>query len=120
MADSYWQGIHWFLYFLNDTRARFGLPRLNLSYELCNDCQKHNEWMAQIGGLSHSSIGGFSENIAALGYKPEPQWAAKDFLRIWFDCPYHREILLQRDSYWAGLAFYYTDNGIYATFRICR
>lgn len=119
MADSYWQSVHWFLFYLNDIRGRFGFPRLNMSYQLCEDCQSHNRWMASGGGLNHSSYPGYSENIALLEWKPEIGRAVGEFLRMWLSCQGHRDILLQND-FWCGIAFYYSDNGIFATFRICR
>jgi uncharacterized protein YkwD len=117
---GHWESLNLFVYYLNGIRQRNGVSSVSLSYQMSGDCQKHNSWMANGGGLNHSGLNSFCwENIAWLGWKPEFRVAVGEILRIWMEDSGHRDILLSSGLY-VGMALYYSQDGTFGTFRISR
>jgi uncharacterized protein YkwD len=115
---EYWESLNLFVYYLNGIRQRNGRGYVTLSYQMSEDCQKHNSWMANWGGLNHSELClPCGENIAWLGWKPEYDRAVGEILRIWMSDDGHRDILL-RSGLYIGVALYHSQDGIFGTFRI--
>lgn len=116
--NEYWQAIYWFVETLNRLRQNYNQPQLSLTGKACDDCQKHNEWMSKIHDLQHSPFPGYSENIAYLGFKPSIEQSAIQVMRLWLNCNEHRTIMFSPSARYVGLAFYYSDDGVYATMRV--
>ena len=117
----YWDGLHNFVNGLNYQRSLVGQSPIQINGQLCEDCQRHNEFMASIGHLEHSDQGicSLRENVGMKTFFGTVNWncETKCFLDMWMNCEYHRDNLLASGSE-IGLALYISGNRIYATYRI--
>ncbi len=93
----------------NAERARYGLPALKLSPSLCQDAQRHAEWMAETGWYQHSAL----PWAEIIHHGPQ---TVTDCINGWIYSPAHHGIMLggfrecgfgymQRDgyTYWVGV-----------------
>ncbi len=117
--SKYDLAIQYFQEWLNWFRFVSGTNWLWHNQSLSENCQRHNDWMARSDCFTHSSAPTWGENIAYLEGNFSPVDAMEMLKRIWQSCPDHRSILLSNATSF-GLAIYWLNGKVYATFRLER
>jgi uncharacterized protein YkwD len=88
----------------NAERARFGLPALEVDFNLMSTSRRHTAWMANSGAFRHGSYP-VAENIA-LG-----QESVSEAIRSWMNSSGHRANILGSRYSKIGVAAYQGGNG---------
>jgi uncharacterized protein YkwD len=90
--------------YTNTQRAKYGLPKLKVDYDLMKSARKHASWMARNRRLVHTSRP-VAENIA-MG-----QPHSLSAVRAWMNSSGHRANILSRGHGRIGVAAYRTVSG---------
>jgi uncharacterized protein YkwD len=84
-----------------------------LSLKISEDCQAHNHHMACEGKLSHSEFWNSGECVARISAR---DFSGESLFFAWKESPQHDYIMMS-DYGSFGVAFYWKDDYVYATFR---